>query len=85
VLIYGENEIKVFPTIVENSFTMEAGAAFGKSAFYEIFDISGKKVQNGQLNENDDSVKINTSNWKNGHYFIQITQRGERNTQRLIK
>ena len=85
VQILGENEVKVFPTVVENSFTMEAGTVFGKNAFYEIFDISGKKIQNGVLNEDENSLQINTSNWYNGHYIVQIIQRGNRITQRLIK
>ncbi len=81
----GKNEIKVYPTVVENSFTIEAGTAFGNTAFFEIFDISGKKIQNGDFYEKDNFLKIDTSNWNQGHYIIQIIQKGQRITRRIIK
>ncbi len=83
--IIGENEIVVYPTVVENSFTIETGSSFGQQAFFEIIDISGRKIQKGILNKDDNSFQINTSDWHNGHYIIQVVQKGNWEIHRVIK
>lgn len=64
---------------------MGVGNAFGQNIFFRNIRYFRKKVQNGILNEDENSLQINTTNWNHGHYIIQIIQRGNRFTHRLIE
>lgn len=77
--------IKIFPTIVGDQLNIQNGENFGKNGFYQVFDLSGRKMESGILEEESDWIEINTSNWHSGYYVIQVIQNNISISKRVIK
>jgi len=81
-LIYGD-DVLVYPTVVEKSFTIQNNEEFEEGAQYEVFDLSGRAIQTGALV--DIITEIDAESWNQGHYVIHIRQNGNRTIKRIIK
>ena len=71
-------EIKVYPNPTENNLTIELSGDFN----FEIVDARGRLIQNGN---GSDLVKINTSAFDAGVYFVNVTTISETATIRVVK
>ncbi len=67
--------VAVYPNPASLDFVIELPGSFA----YTIFDALGKKISGNRINEN--SAKVNTSQFSKGLYFIEI----EKDTQKTIK
>lgn len=85
IIVFDGSTLQIFPTIVKSTVTIVGGKVFGKNAIYEVYNISGQKIQNGILPEDASEMILDTSSWHQGHYVIQVLQNGNRNTFRIIK
>lgn len=77
--------IQVFPTIIKDNLSIQSEGYFGQNAMYQIFDISGRKIESGILEEESDWKEINTSTWHSGYYVIQVIQNNTSVSKRVIK
>lgn len=63
-----QNDIKVFPTVFEQEFTIETE---GKDLqMVEVYDTNGQKVY--ETKTTDRSVTVNASAWAKGMYFVSV-------------
>lgn len=73
-------QANVFPNPTENSFSITVN---DQDMYHiNVFDATGKKVYENQLNNN---LTINTANWSQAVYTIQISNNNSSITKRLIK
>lgn len=60
----------VYPTIVNNGFTVEFTGKFNNAATLEIYSLSGKKVHTERINRN--KQYINVSDIQSGTYIVRL-------------
>jgi len=81
-LIYGD-DLMVYPTVVEKSFTIQSDEEDMTGTQYEIYDITGRAIQSGDLTET--TTVIDAERWEQGHYIVRIRQNGESVIKRVVK
>lgn len=81
------NEIAVYPNPAINEITLEITRIIGKNILINIFDISGKQIQQLQLQSKEDLLNqsIDISKLKSGIYFMKITINNEEHIKKFIK
>jgi hypothetical protein len=70
-----KNNIKVFPNPTKNSLTIDLSEIkneIGSSGSIVITDISGKVIATEKISDQEEKIKINTSGYSNGTYFINV-------------
>ena len=83
------NNIKIYPTIVNNKLSIEINASKNSSINIELIDISGKLVQklyNGEIKEKDifkKEFKIN--DLSKGIYFIKLNSLNTNASFKIVK
>ena len=82
-----DNSINIYPNPADNTtsftFSLKNDAAIG----FQVLDISGKIIfsdLNKKYSLGENTVNINTSNFDNGIYFIQIYEGSKAVTKKLI-
>lgn len=73
-----ENKIKCYPNPTDNYIYIEG---LSPKSNYDIFDLQGKKVLEGTLNE---FSKINLSSLKSGVYFISLKNSKESFVKKIV-
>jgi hypothetical protein len=69
------NGINVFPNPAKNSVTVDLTSIkeeIFESSVMVITDVTGKKVAVETLNDRQERVLINTANYSNGIYFVNV-------------
>jgi aminopeptidase N len=69
------NKISVYPNPAKNALTVDLASVkkeIVKASSIVITDISGKVVFTEKLNDQQETLKINTGNFSNGFYFITV-------------
>jgi hypothetical protein len=77
------NSIKVYPTINNGNITVTSEKTYGETKV-ELFDISGKKVYDNNININSNSQDINFGKLSTGNYILKLTGENFEGTQKLI-
>ena len=75
--------IKVFPTVSKGNVTIASDKAYGASTI-ELFDITGKKVYNNNIEINSNSQEVSFGTQSSGTYILKISGNGFEGTQKLI-
>ncbi len=76
--------LDVYPTLIKNTFTVSSNGSFNSNLSLEIFDFTGKKIEEKEFLES--LQKFNISNYNSGMYFIRIYNENELLlTQKIIK
>lgn len=80
-----KNDLKanVFPTVFNNYLNIELNEPIIEAATYEIYDLNGKVVKNGVLNNEKTTLLANQI--QNGFYIIKVTSSDKIFSTKLIK
>lgn len=62
-----ENEMQVYPTLVNYSFTIKTTSHANKS--FRVYDMHGVCVHAGTVCEN---IQVNCDTWQSGYYFVKV-------------
>ncbi len=65
-------DISVFPNPANKEFTIELPSITTQKVEYQLFDQVGKVIQTGSINEGQRSKTINSEDFSNGIYIIQL-------------
>jgi hypothetical protein len=65
-------DISVFPNPANKEFTIELPSVTTQKVEYQLFDQVGKVIQTGSINEGQRSKTINSEDFSNGIYIIQL-------------
>ena len=76
--IKATNVLEIYPNPVENNFIVKGAE---QSSKYQIIDIKGQTVKEGELKESS----INSKNLSSGIYLLKIITKSEAKTVKLIK
>lgn len=71
----GKGNILLYPNPSKNTLTVDLSAIkkeISRSAYVNVTDISGKILFSEKLSDQQELLKINTSNFSNGIYFIDV-------------
>ena len=83
-----ENELadslNFYPNPVQNELTIKNSRGIQINTI-ELFDISGRRVKNILVNQNNTNMNINLSDLSNGVYIINIISDNGQLSKRLIK
>ncbi|MBC3756819.1 T9SS type A sorting domain-containing protein [Hyunsoonleella sp. SJ7] len=78
---FTKNEVKAFPNPTDSKWTIQANKIITKVS---IFNLLGQKLK--VISENhSNSLKIDVSNYRSGHYFAKIEMEGNTKTLKLMK
>ena len=82
-----ETSIIAFPNPIGNELNLQMNNAVPGTYSFEVFDVMGKSVANGNLDVNgmSDKTTINTSGWAYGTYNVVIEKEGVRQVTRVVK
>jgi PKD repeat protein len=91
-LILGINEavefadIKLYPNPADNEVNLSFGLAAAQDVTIEITDLTGKVVQLNHINANEGNnlVMMNTSEFAQGSYFLNINAGNKRSTLQFV-
>ena len=70
----GTDEIKIYPTLVNDRLTIESGIPFSGQSTFEIWNVLGQRVMEGRIEKDAQNFELEMSNLNNGKYFIRISQ-----------
>jgi aminopeptidase N len=71
----GKGNITIYPNPSKNSLTVDLSAIkkeIDPSTYVNVTDVSGKIIFSEKLSDQQELLKINTSNFSNGIYFIDV-------------
>ena len=71
--------LNVFPTLADEFISIGISSSVSKNATCEIYNSLGERVFTHVV-ENSNVLKINTSDFKNGIYFIQLMEENNKKT-----
>jgi predicted lipoprotein with Yx(FWY)xxD motif len=79
--------ITAFPNPVKNELNLQIDNAGSGTYSYQVFDLMGNSIANGNIDVNGPSNKatINTGNWAYGTYNVVIEKDGIHQVQRVVK
>ncbi len=66
-----ESEWSFYPVPADQQLIIKGPEAATQAVNYQVFDLTGKCVEEGCLNEGN-SIVLNTAEWENGSYLISI-------------
>ncbi|SNR31538.1 Por secretion system C-terminal sorting domain-containing protein [Lutibacter agarilyticus] len=66
------NNITIYPTVVNNKFSIGIPSPEGKTINYQVISISGNIVINKTVKITNQPIIVNTSNLSKGLYFVNI-------------
>jgi PKD repeat protein len=78
----------VYPNPINNSLHVNFNLLHGSDVIGEVFDIGGRKIAtlfNSSFPVGENSIKINTSDWNAGMYFVRIGLEGEIFVEKVLK
>ncbi len=80
-------EISIYPNPAINEVTIEINNIQNKNVNLDIFDISGKLIQNVKLNAKEDLInqQLNISQFVSGIYFMNFTIDNKEYLKKIIK
>ena len=76
--------IKLYPNPVHEELTIEINDLVEGNAIFTVTDLSGKTIQTFTANSTN-ILRINTSNWSEGMYFLTIEKDGQRANFKIVK
>jgi hypothetical protein len=65
-------DVSIFPNPANKEFTIELPSVTTQKVEYQLFDQVGKIIQTGSINEGQRSKTINSEDFSNGIYIIQL-------------
>lgn len=71
-IINNELEITVFPNPTNSNFYVKTNMENHQEFFVKVYDQLGQLVFNNTASEMGNTIEINSANWSNGIYFIQV-------------
>ncbi|MBK8845860.1 MAG: immune inhibitor A [Bacteroidetes bacterium] len=78
--------IHAFPNPVNNQLQIFTSFPSGDEVIISAFDVEGKKVHSQTVSVKAENFTLNTSNWANGVYTLQITSsRGQNFFRKIVK
>jgi len=85
--INSETEIKLYPNPNTGKFTLLLNKQIDNKVSYAIYDVTGKLIQNKDLNNNNinSEIEIDISNFPAGIYMINITIDNQEFSKKVIK
>ncbi len=85
--INSEEEIKLYPNPNNGKFTLSLSKQVENKASYAIYDVTGKLIQNKELNENNlnSEIEVDISNFPAGIYMVNITIDNQEFTKKVVK
>jgi hypothetical protein len=78
------NAITVYPNPTTNELNINLGGDFNTATNYTIYNNLGQTILNKKIGSQAD-LKVNTSSFSNGVYFITIEREGNTKTLKFIK
>lgn len=79
------NNITIYPTIVNNKFSIVIPSPEGKTINYQVISISGNIVINKTVKITNQPIIVNTSNLSKGLYFVNIVGLNYNVQSKIIK
>ena len=76
--------VLIYPNPTTNELNISLNSDFETATSYTIYNSLGQKISNKKVDSESD-LKINTSNYSNGIYFITIERDGDSKTIKFIK
>ena len=76
--------VLIYPNPTTNELNISLNSDFETATSYTIYNSLGQKILNKKVDSESD-LKINTSNYSNGIYFITIERDGDSKTIKFIK
>jgi hypothetical protein len=76
--------VLIYPNPTTNELNISLNGDFETATSYTIYNSLGQKISNKKVDSQSD-LKINTSNYSNGIYFITIERDGDSKTIKFIK
>ena len=82
-----EAEIKLYPNPNNGKFVLSLNKQVENKASYVIYDVTGKSIQNKELNIKDmnSEIEVDISNFPAGIYMVNITIDNQEFTKKVIK
>ncbi len=74
------NDAKIYPNPVKDELIVKAGSNI---ISYEVFNVHGKSIE--QVFNNTEIIKINTSKFSNGMYFIRLSNQAASSNYQFLK
>lgn len=81
------NSINVYPNPTRDEATLSVTLEKAAQAVVEIYDLQGKKVTDAMQKDlviGENKIALNTTDLKNGVYFVQLTVNGKTTSTKLI-
>lgn len=78
------NAFVLYPNPTDKVVNLMFNRAVKSEVQYSIFDMSGKKIMAGKLDQNQSNITIQVDELNNGLYLIQLTTNQWQSTQRLM-
>jgi hypothetical protein len=85
--LFGDNMLSVFPNPAVNNTTLSVRSSETQIVTIRVHDLAGKTIMtisNQTLVAGSNTIEINTSNFNNGVYFIEVSSNSKVSTQRLV-
>ncbi len=76
--------LNIEPTIFKNELTIECPENL-KEGRVKVYNIYGHLIERLSLPENQNQIRINTSEWKAGSYFISLESKDQTITRKAMK
>lgn len=79
--------VQLSPNPVNQILNIKTFGFTDKAATLNVFDLSGKQIftQALELNNQENTFEIHTSNWPAGVYFVRVTSRNQTETIKILK
>lgn len=79
------NPVLISPIPFKQQLIVLLNSEFSKNTHINVFDLTGRKMYSKFLLEDDLELRINTNNWANGVYSLQIISPQKVFTKQIVK
>jgi hypothetical protein len=85
--VFDNMSLVAYPNPVVNTLHLQMNGATEGIYNVAVFDLTGKMIakEDANVNSSNFDMTINTGNWSNGIYFVQVAKDGALKTLKVIK